>query len=351
MKKIRYGIVGCGSIHKTHADGIRGVDSAELTGFYDTDFERSAKAAEAYGVTKANSLEELFGMVDAVTICLPSGLHADVTILAARAGKHVLTEKPLEITLAKATMMVEECERAGVKLGCISQHRFAKDMQRLKAAVDAGELGKLIQGDSFTKWFRSPSYYESAGWRGTWAMDGGGALMNQGVHYVDMIQWIMGGVKSVQARTSTMIHTIEVEDTALAIVEYNNGAIGIIQGSTSLYPGLGERLEIHGTKGTVVIESDRAKIWVTKEPAEQEPFGATMQMMKDHNLPEDASTKSWSEAHRLQIEDFSGAILEDREPAISGRAALEPLKVILAIYESSKRDGAKVDLAELGSLA
>ena len=311
------------------------------------DQERAATAAANYGVAHATSLEDLYNLVDAVTICLPSGMHADATIQCARAGKHVLTEKPLEITLANALSMVTECEKEGVKLGCISQHRFATDMQRLKKAVVAGELGRLIQGDSITKWFRSQNYYESAGWRGTWAMDGGGALMNQGVHYVDMIQWIMGGVKSVQARIATLNHNIEVEDSALAIVEYNNGAMGLIQGSTAVYPGLSERLEVHGTLGTVVIESDRAKIWVVKDPAEQENFGPMVKLMQHHEIPEDPSTAKWNEAHRLQIEDFTESILLDRAPAISGRDALEPLKVILAIYESSKRDGAKVELAEL----
>ena len=243
--------------------------------------------------------------------------------------------------------MVEACEEAGVKLGCISQHRFTKDMRRLYDAVQNGELGKLLHGDSFTKWYRSQGYYDSAGWRGTWALDGGGALMNQGVHYVDMIQWIMGGVKSVQARTRTVMHNIEVEDQAIAMVEYNNGALGTIQATTCTYPGMAERLEVHGTKGSVVIEADRAKIWVTKDVSEHEAFGPSVTLGKNHPLEEDETTKDWNKAHNMQIQDFTNAVRENRDPFITGRAALEPLKVILAIYESSHRGGSPVHLEEL----
>ena len=347
MSEIRFGILGCGNISRTHVHGITHSEGAALVAVCDEVSEKGQKLAEEASVPAFSNLDEFLKEVDAVVIALPSGLHADYAVRAADQGKHILTEKPLDITLANGLRMVEACEAAGVKLSCISQHRFSRDMKRLYEAAQGGELGDLIQGDSYTKWFRSQGYYDSAGWRGTWAMDGGGCLMNQGVHYVDMIQWVMGGVKSVQARVRTAAHSIEVEDQAIAMVEYYNGALGVIQGSTSAYPGMSERVEVHGTKGTVVIEGDRAKIWAVKDIAEQEPFGAAVTLGKDHNLDDDPTTSNWNETHRLQIQDFTNAIRENRDPFITGRAALEPLKVILAIYESSHRGGSPVGLEEL----
>jgi UDP-N-acetyl-2-amino-2-deoxyglucuronate dehydrogenase len=346
MSEIKFGILGCGNISATHANAVVSANGAVLTAGCDVVEEKAAKFANERGVAGFTNYDEFLNEVDAVLICLPSGLHADYTVRAAEQGKHVLTEKPLDITLANGLRMVEACEKQGVKLGCISQHRCATDIHRLMLAAESGELGRLIQGDAYIKWYRSQAYYDSAGWRGTWAMDGGGCLMNQGVHYIDMIQWIMGGVKSVQARTRTAMHNIEVEDQAMAIVEYNNGALGVIQGSTATYPGISERLEVHGTKGSVVIESDRAKIWEVKETSEHEAFGPTKTLGKAYELSEDDSA-SWNHQHRLQIEEFANAIRENRDPMITGRAALEPLKVILAIYESSKRGGATVNLEEL----
>jgi predicted dehydrogenase len=347
MSEIRFGILGCGNISKTHVHGIANSEGAVLTAVCDEVEEKAKSLAAEASVAAFTNYEDFLREVDAVVIALPSGLHADYTVRAASLGKHVLTEKPLDITLGSGTRMVDACENANVKLGCISQHRFARDMQRLHNAAQNGDLGTLIQGDSYTKWFRSQAYYDSAGWRGTWAMDGGGCLMNQGVHYIDMIQWIMGGVKSVQARVRTISHDIEVEDQAIAMVEYQNGALGVIQGSTSTYPGMSERIEVHGTKGTVVVEGDRAKIWAVKEIADQEPFGAGVTLGKAHDLDDDPTTSTWNEAHRLQIQDFTNSIRDNRDPMITGRAALEPLKVILAIYESSSRGGSPVLLEEL----
>ena len=347
MSELRFGILGCGNISKTHVTGITCAEGATLTAVCDVIEEKAKALGEHASVASFTDFDAFLNEVDAISVCIPSGLHSEYAIRAARAGKHVLTEKPLDITLEHGLAMVKACEEAGVKLGCISQHRMTNDMRRLYEAVQNDELGTLLQGDSFTKWYRSQAYYDSAGWRGTWEFDGGGALMNQGVHYVDMIQWIMGGVKSVQARTRTVMHNIEVEDQAVAMVEYNNGAMGVIQGSTCTYPGMAERIEVHGTKGTVVIESDRAKIWVTKDVADHEPFGPNVTLGKEHVLELDETTKSWDKAHKLQIQDFTNAIRENRDPFITGRAALEPLKVILAIYESSSRGGSPVHLEEL----
>jgi UDP-N-acetyl-2-amino-2-deoxyglucuronate dehydrogenase len=344
---LKIGIIGCGNIHKIHAEAINRIPRAAISAFFDEIPEKAVAAASQYGGVAVNSLDELIDRSDAVDILLPSSLHSPIAIKSAQAGKHVVTEKPLDVRFAPALAMVEACEAANVKLACISQHRFASDIQRLKAALDDGTLGTPVQGDAYIKWFRSQGYYESAGWRGTWEFDGGGCLMNQGVHYIDMLQWVMGGVKSVRAITRTMAHDIEVEDTANALVEYNNGAIGVIQGTTLAYPGLPERLEVHGTKGTVLIEGDRAKIWEVM-PETPEPFGRHVAKKTGEELGEDGTAK-WDEQHYLQLKDFVEAILANREPFITGRAALEPLKIILAIYKSSQMGGEKVELREVGA--
>lgn len=352
--KVRYGIVGCGAIHGTHADAIARVDGAELRIVYDPVKDKAKAAAEKYGVLAARSLKDLFSSVDVVNVCVPSGLHAKVGIEAAKAGKHVLCEKPIDVTLSKAQALVTAANDAGVKLGVISQHRFASDIRRLRDMAQGGELGPLLEGDAYIKWYRTQAYYDSGDWRGTWKLDGGGCLMNQGVHYVDMLQWIMGGVESVQAITRTAAHEIEVEDIATALLRFKNGAVGVLQGSTSFFPGLAERLEVHGKLGSVIIEGDRFKVVEINENKEGDdsPYGRGVTKQPTPNIhsvgegstPPEDPTASWSEQHRLQIEDFTRAIQDNRDPYVTGEMALEPLKVILAVYKSGRRNGARVEV-------
>lgn len=349
---IRFGIVGCGAIYSTHADALQNIDGASLAGFYDVVPDRASAAATKYDVPAFGSLAALCSAVDAVIVCVPSGYHADVALACAGMGRHVLVEKPIDTTLEKALAMVEGCRAAGVKLGVISQHRFARQIQRLRQAAQSGELGHLLAGDASVKWYRTQQYYDSGDWRGTWELDGGGCLMNQGVHTIDMISWVMGGVRAVRAVCRTAAHEIEVEDQANVLVEYVNGAIGVIQGSTCTYPGFAERLEVSGEHGAVVIEGDRTKIWrVDPERAKLGKYGDGVMGQPTPSLhlagaaewTEEDPTAVWGEQHRLQIEDFAGAIQENRDPFITGEMALEPLKTILAIYESSRQGGARVE--------
>jgi len=350
---VRYGIVGCGKIYSTHADALLEIEGAQLAAVYDVDAQAACAASERYGVPATPSLESLFDAVDAVIIGVPSGLHAGIGIQAAKAGKHVVVEKPIDVTLEAATKLVTACREAGVRQTTISQHRFSRDIRNLREAAQSGELGKLIQGDAYVKWYRTQLYYDSGDWRGTYALDGGGCLMNQGVHYVDMIQWVMGGVKSVQAMCRTMTHNIEVEDVAYAMVEYKNGAIGLIHASTNCYPGLAERIEVHGQHGSVILEGDRVKLWqVDAAAAAEGQYGGGVMMQPTPNLhltgakttDTDDTSHQWNVQHRLQLEDFTKAVLDDRDPFITGEMSLEPLKVILAIYESSRNGGKRVEL-------
>lgn len=358
MSPVRYGIVGCGAIYKTHADALQGVEGAILAAVYDSDPERTLQAVASYACAPVNSLQELCDSVDAVIVCTPSGLHAEIGIEVAQAGKHVLVEKPIDTTLAKAQSLVDAAKKAGVKLGTISQHRFSQAIQRTRDAVQSGELGTPLAGDAYIKWYRTQAYYDSGDWRGTWEMDGGGCLLNQGVHMIDMIQWIMGGVKSVQAQVRTAAHDIEVEDIAQALVEYKSGAVGLIYGSTSFYPGLAERLEVHGKHGTVILEGDRVKMWKADPVAAAEGLyggGVMMQPTPSQHTADqneadliarsaDDPSCKWGEQHRLQLEDFTRAIQDDREPFITGEASLEPLKIIMAIYQSAREGGRRVEI-------
>jgi len=352
---VRYGIIGCGKIYSTHADALLEIAGAELTAVYDTDPKAARAASDRYGVHFARTVEEVYNRSDAVIVAVPSGLHSEVGMAAARAGKHVVVEKPIDVSMWAANSLVISCRDAGVKLTSISQHRFSRDIQVLRQAAQAGDLGQLIQGDAYVKWYRTQAYYDSGDWRGTYRLDGGGCLMNQGVHYVDMLQWVMGGVRSVQAVCRTLNHSIEVEDVAYGLLEFRNGAIGMIQASTCCYPGLAERIEIHGSYGSVILEGDRTKLWQVDPVASGEgQYGGGVMMQPTPNVHlssimplvdsmQDTSYQ-WGEQHRRQLQDFTEAIVDDREPFITGEMALEPLEIILGIYESSRKGGEKVFL-------
>ena len=355
---IRYGIVGCGAIFPVHAEALAQIDGAKLTAVYDVERERTCQGADKFSCHPASSLGDLFGQCDAIIVCTPSGYHAQVGIQAAAAGKHVVTEKPVDTTLEKAQALVDAARQAGVKLATISQHRFAGPVMRTKDAAQNGELGDLLAGDAYIKWYRTQAYYDSGEWRGTKELDGGGCLMNQGIHMVDMIQWIMGGVNSVQAQIRTAAHDIEVEDIAQALVEYKNGATGVVYGSTSFYPGMAERLEVHGKHGSVALEMDRIKMWKSDPDAASEGlYGGgvmTQPTPTQHSADQyeaeliagcaDDPSCVWGEQHRLQLADFTQAIRDNRDPFITGEASLEPLKVILAIYRSASEGGRRVEV-------
>lgn len=351
MSRLRFGIVGCGKIYSTHADALQQIDGAVLAAVYDLVPEVSKAAGDRYDVPAPETWEEFLSLVDVVIVATPSGLHGEIGERAARAGKHVVVEKPIEVTREKAESLVSTCREVGVKFTCISQHRFSREMRRLHEAAQSGGLGRLLQGDATIKWYRTQEYYDSGDWRGTVAMDGGGCLMNQGVHYVDMVQWVMGGVRTVRAMCWNLNHDIEVEDTATAIVEYRNGAVGVIRGSTCCYPELAERIEVHGSHGSVILERDRVRLWhVDPVAASQGQYGGGVMMQPAPaatiRVPEevDDPTAKWGEQHRLQLEDFTQAVRDGRDPFITGEMALEPLKMILAIYESSRRGGDCVEV-------
>ncbi|HYZ56712.1 MAG TPA: Gfo/Idh/MocA family oxidoreductase [Streptosporangiaceae bacterium] len=338
-RRYGFGIIGCGVIAPTHAAALAGLPNAHLVAVTDIVPGKAEAFAGEHGVAWEADLDALLTRpdIDAVSVCVPSGLHAEIGIRAALAGKHLVVEKPIDITVAAADRLLDAAASAGVLLTVISQHRFDPGVRRLRELVDQGRLGRLILGDAIVKWYRSQDYYDSGGWRGTWAVDGGGALMNQGVHYVDLLCWIMGTVDEVMALCATQAHTIEVEDVALALLRFRSGAVGLLQASTATYPGLPERLEISGTGGSVIVEA--GDIRLTELADEKGDVGAYGSKLRPSSpLAATAATDPAavaSDAHRAQFADFLTALDSGGQPSVTGEEARASVAVIRAVYDSA----------------
>lgn len=335
---VKFGIVGVGNIAGFHARAIEMVEGAELVACFARSRENGENFARENNCDYASTLQELLSRddIDAIAITTPSGTHAEIGSLAAQSGKHVLCEKPIDISVEKIDELIAACERSGVLLGAIFQSRFGPGAQALKHAVEQNRFGKLAQCSAYIPWFRSKEYYASAGWRGTWALDGGGALMNQGIHAIDLLLWIAGDVFEVSARCDTRLHPIEVEDNAVAWLRFKNGSLGVVQGSTACYPGESKRVEIKGERGSVSLIDDVPAFWQFDETrAEDAGVLALQQSAQIGGGGSDPKAIS-IEGHRAQYEDFVGAITEKREPAIPGSEGRRAVQLIRAIYDSSQ---------------
>ena len=331
MKELGFGIVGGGVIGPFHANAISKVEGAKLVAICDVVEEAAKKFGDDAGVPAYTDLGEMLKRddIDVLDVCTPSGLHTRLGIQGAEAGKHVLVEKPIDINLERADSLIGACEKAGVKLGVIFQHRFDAATRQLKEAIDAGKFGKLILGDAYVKWFRTQEYYDKGGWRGTWKYDGGGSLINQSVHTIDLQRYFMGDPEWVFGKIGVMTHEIETEDLGLGIIEFKGGARGVVEGSTSIYPGLPERLEIHGESGTAIIEGGKMVKLIIE--GEEEAAGEKTDM----SAAADASSIT-ADSHTLQIQDLVEAINEDRKPLVDGYEGRKALEVIIGIYRSSQ---------------
>lgn len=345
--RLGFGVVGLGAISKTHLDAISTLPEARLVAVASRQKEKAFEVGRTYGCEAYTDWRQILERkdIDVVTVVTASGARRDIVLAAAVAGKHVIVEKPIEVTTARADEMIEACERAGVVLAGIFQFRFKPAWQLLKKAVEDGRLGKLYLGDAYNKWYRTREYYASSSWRGTWALDGGGALMNQGIHVIDLLQWIMGDVREVSAYARTLRHSIEVEDTAVAIVSYASGAVGVIEGTTSVYPGYPTTMEIHGEQGSVRMAGDFIVDWSVQGMTEAERAQVESLLVKNASQST-ASDPRLSDCtyHRLNIADVINAIMCGREPLVSGREARKSVALIEAIYTSS-REGRPVKLS------
>jgi len=342
MAKHGFGIIGCGMIAEFHTQAINDLENAEVVAAFSRSKANVEKIAGMAGHSCA-IYDDLDAMLkhpglDVVCICTPSGAHMEPALKAASAGKHVVVEKPLEITLPRCDAIIDACDKAGVRLCTIFPSRFGAANLRLKEAIDLGRFGRLTLGDTYVKWWRTQQYYDSGGWRGTWALDGGGALMNQAIHNVDLISWLMGDVASVIAQTATLAHErIEVEDTAVACLQFQSGALGVIEAATSAYPGLLKRTEIHGDRGSARVEQDDITLWDFQE-----------KVPSDNEVLADIAGQSGFKAgasdprgithvgHRDQLADFLQAIDTHSAPKVDGREGRKSVEIIRAIYRSAQ---------------
>lgn len=312
---MRFALVGAGAIGTVHARLLEALDD-ELVAVVDLDLERAQQLADQYGARAYPDAASAYAEVDAVSICLPSALHADAAIEALYAGKHVLVEKPVDITLAAADRLIAAQRETGRTVSVISQRRFQEPVVKIKEAVDSGALGRITSGIVESAFYRPQSYYDGDGWRGTLAIDGGGALMNQGIHALDLLVWMLGRPVTVSAQTGQLAHdNIEVEDVAAATITFESGAIGLLLASTAAYPGRPVRLSIHGDRGTAIMDDDRL---VTADGA-NEPGSGSVEL-----------------AHLAQYRDFVAAAAEGRAPAVGLADGRRSLATVLAVYESAR---------------
>ncbi|MCF6135578.1 Gfo/Idh/MocA family oxidoreductase [Thermoactinomyces vulgaris] len=329
---IRYGIVGCGHIAKKHVAAIKAVEGAELVAVCDTNEERLSEFA-VDGVRGYTDLKDMLASdVDVVCICTPSGIHAPLTIQAAEAKKHVIVEKPMALTLEDADRMIDACEKNGVKMAVVHPNRFRPAVVELRKQLEQGAFGKIGHANATVRWNRNQAYYDQAPWRGTKAMDGG-VLMNQAIHNMDLLLWMMGDIEEISSYHATRIRNIEAEDTSVSVIRFKNGALGVLEAAVTIYPkNLEESLSIFGEKGTAVIGGPTAN-WIkewkfeglpdeeaqnTIRRVEQDPFG----------IP----------GHQCIIQDMTEAVLKDRKPVVSGEEGRKALSFVIGCQLAAERN-------------
>lgn len=347
-KKIGWGIIGYGVIGPTHARATALAPDAELVAVCDIDPAKEQRLRDGgFTVPFYTDYKEMLKRepgIQAVSICTPSGLHHQAAVFAAQQGRHVLCEKPLDITLKNMDRMIDGCEKAGIKLGCIFQKRTSQTHILARRALQKQLLGKLVMGDCYQKYYRSPAYYKTAGWRGTWKLDGGGALMNQAVHGIDLLLWLMGDVESVFSYSDTLVRDIEVEDTSVSVVRFVNGAVGNIVGTTSVVPGQGVSTQLHGEKGTIIVNDKEISCSIgklvkgTHKPESVDLF-KKFKVKRSTEEKDDVASDNTALAlggHAFHVQDLCRAINNNRDPMITGRDARRAVELILAIYKSWK---------------
>lgn len=341
----RFGIVGAGTIGAFHAAAIAMVPGARLVAVTDVRPGSAGELAAEYGCAAEPDLNALLSRadVDVVSVCVPSGRHAEVGVRAAGAGKHLVIEKPIDVSLDAADQLIAAAAAAGVKVTVISQHRFDPGLIELRRLIGSGALGRLLLGQASTKWWRGQEYYDSADWRGTCALDGG-ALMNQGIHYADLLTWCLGPVAEVSAVTATQAHDMEAEDCALATLRFRSGAVGTITASTSVVPGFPQRLEISGTEGSVVVEDGVIIYRGFRDGRVEDGAGSSGTGAGSSGAGAAASAAGLdAAAHAAQLADLLAAIDEGRDPAVTAADGRATLALVQAAYQSA-REGRAVRL-------
>jgi UDP-N-acetyl-2-amino-2-deoxyglucuronate dehydrogenase len=347
---MKFGIIGAGAIGAFHAKAIKAMDGVELIGVADRVEERADAFAQQHGTRSFSSVDAMLACpeIEIVTVGTPSGAHYEPAMAAIEAGKHVVVEKPLEVTTERIDAMIAAAATRGVCLAAILNRRFTPAMLAFKKATDAGRFGKLTSASAYIKWFRTQEYYDSAVWRGTWALDGGGAIMNQSIHAIDQLLYLAGPVESVQALTTCAAHeNIEVEDLAVAMVKFANGAMGVIEGSTCSWSQQGHpvRIQLAGTEGSAFLADEAFEVWNFMH-GRAEDAGIRDSLMSGAIAGMGANDPGAIDIHqhRENLEEVVAAIREGREPATSATEARKSVALICAIYESARNGGRRVSV-------
>jgi predicted dehydrogenase len=347
---MKFGIIGAGMIGHFHAKAITAMTGGTLHSVFDLRQEAAEKLASEYGGTAYSDMAKFLADDDLeiVTVGTPSGAHLEPSLAALNAGKHVICEKPLEITLERIDQLTAAAEANRKTIAAVLNRRFHPGMDAFKKASDEGRFGTLTNASAYVKWYRDQAYYDSAGWRGTWALDGGGALMNQSIHTVDSLLYLAGPVKSVQANTACLAHErIEVEDIVVAIVEFESGARGVIECSTCTWSKDGHpaRVQLSGTEGSVFLADEAFEIWdFMEEKPEDAEIQSTLMKGQEAGLGANDPSAINFYQHQRNFEEVVNAIAEGREPTTSASEARKPVALITAIYESAQNDGKKIFL-------
>ena len=330
---IHVGLIGAGNISQTHARAAAAIPGVSVAAVHGANGAKARELAASHGAAAYDSLDAFLDHepMDMVVIGSPSGVHAAQGVAAARRGLHVLVEKPIDVTTERADELIAAAEESGVRLGVLFQDRLKPGIVKLKQLVDSGGLGRVLSVSARVPWYRPPDYYRLSRWRGTAALDGGGALMNQGIHTVDLLLWVLGDVIRVQARTATLLHEIESEDTALALLEFASGAAGVLEASTATYPGYPRRVEITGTEGTAVLEHDRLVSADLRTPRPELVGDGG-----DANASASSPVVSDASGHQRLIEDFLRAIETGSRPACDGHEGRRSVELVEAIYRSAR---------------
>jgi len=342
---MKFGIIGAGAISGIHAAAIEGMEGCSLHSVY---HPRRETLSARYQAKSFSNLNEFLAdpELEIVTIATPSGAHLEPALAALQAGKHVICEKPLEITTARIDPLIAAATASGKTLAAILNRRFTPAMTVFKAACDQGRFGKITSASCYLKWFRDQAYYDSAAWRGTWALDGGGVLMNQGIHAIDALLYLAGPVKSVQASTACLAHErMEVEDSAVAILEFANGAHGVIEGSTCAWSKNGHpvRLQICGTEGSVFLADETLEVWDFKNEKAHDPqIRNSLMQGAQPALGGNDPKAIHAQQHQRNFEEVLAAIQAGRQPSTSASEARKSVALIQAIYQSARTGGEKI---------
>ncbi|WP_225753300.1 Gfo/Idh/MocA family protein [Actinotalea sp. Marseille-Q4924] len=352
-RRLRAAIVGCGTIAPTHARALLALaDDVELVACSDVVPERAAALADAFGIEARPYADVLADpTIDLVSVCTPSGLHAEVGVPALLAGKHVVVEKPMEVTEEACDRLLAAQRTSGTHLAVISQHRFDDGTRRLREVLASGALGRVVAADCRVPWHRTQEYYDAEAWRGTWALDGGGALINQGIHTVDLLLWACGPAVSVDGAIATVAHEVEVEDVASAAITFAGGTLATLMASTATAPGLPARLALHGTDGAVVLEGDCVTLLAVRgqDVQQGQPTTDALQVATggtrsaERGVTDGSEATAWGEAHRRQLLDLVHAVREDRPPLVDGEAGRAAVGLVRAVYRSA-REGTRITL-------